>query len=89
MGWTSHLFSDMLTGEGVRLVCWNKFKVRFVPKKIGNFRFNTGRGWEEFVYKTTRIINIPLGFAAVVYPMVFTPAGVEVIDKVRTLTTGG
>lgn len=33
-GWISHLFSDMLTSEGVRLFCWLKFKIKFVPRKI-------------------------------------------------------
>jgi membrane-bound metal-dependent hydrolase YbcI (DUF457 family) len=88
LGWTSHLVSDMLTGEGVRLFCWWKFKVRFVPKKIGKFRFNTGKQWEAFVYKVTRIINVPLGFIAVTYPMLFTPSGQELIIKIKSLIGG-
>lgn len=87
MGWISHLVSDMLTGEGVRLFCFSKFKVRLVPKKIKlplckEFRFNTGKEWEAFVYKTTRIINILLGFIAVVFPMFFTPYGQQMIENV-------
>ena len=82
MGWISHLISDMLTGEGTRVACWNKKKIRFVPKKIGKFRFNTGKEWEAFVYKATRIINIPLGFIAVIYPMLFTPYGQQFIDNI-------
>lgn len=33
-GWVSHLISDMLTSAGVRLFCWNKKKIKFVPKKM-------------------------------------------------------
>lgn len=33
-GWVSHLISDMLTSAGVRLVCWSKFKLCLVPKKM-------------------------------------------------------
>ena len=33
-GWFSHLFSDMLSSDGVRLFCWLKtFKLRLVPKR--------------------------------------------------------
>ena len=47
-GWLSHIISDMMTGAGVRLVCWSKFKVSFVPRKFLWLRFNTGNEWEEF-----------------------------------------
>lgn len=69
-GWISHLFSDMLTGEGVRLFCFNKKKVRFVPRKIGNFKFNTGNEWEAFNYKTISIINKVLGVICLIYPFI-------------------
>lgn len=81
MGWTSHLFSDMLTSGGVRLFCWNKFKVKLVPKRLGKLTFSTGKSWEQFVYKTTRILNILLGFIAMVYPMVIAPLSVGFITK--------
>ena len=32
LGWVSHLFSDMLTSGGVRIFCFIKHKVAFVPK---------------------------------------------------------
>lgn len=33
-GWFSHLFSDMLSSDGIRLFCFNsKLKLRLVPKK--------------------------------------------------------
>lgn len=69
-GWVSHLFSDSLTSEGVRLFCWNKkIKIKFVPKKIGKLRFNTGNEWEEFNYKLMKKINIILGLICAVYPV--------------------
>lgn len=33
-GWMSHLFSDMLTSAGVRIVCWSNKKAAFVPKEL-------------------------------------------------------
>lgn len=68
-GWISHEFSDMLNGTGVRLVCFMKFKVALVPKKIGKLRFNTGNEWEAFVYKIIKIINIILGVVTLIYPL--------------------
>ena len=32
LGWASHLFSDMLTSEGVRLICFINYKVALVPR---------------------------------------------------------
>lgn len=69
-GWISHLFSDMMTSAGVRLFCFLKFKVRFVPKKIGKLRFNTGNEWEKFNYKTISILNKLVGFISLVYPFI-------------------
>lgn len=69
-GWCSHLFSDMLTPEGVRLVCWSKLKLKFVPRAIGSIKFNTGGSWEEFNYKTMRIINIVIGIISVLLPFI-------------------
>lgn len=69
-GWGSHLFSDMLTPEGVRLVCWNNFKLKFVPRAVGRLKFNTGGSWEEFNYKTMRIINIIIGVISILLPFI-------------------
>lgn len=69
-GWVSHIFSDMLTSAGVRLVCSKKFKVALVPKNIGSFRFNTGHEWEEFNFKVIKFINMGLGFICLIYPMI-------------------
>lgn len=33
-GWISHLFSDMLTSDGVRVLCFRKKKISFVPRKL-------------------------------------------------------
>ena len=89
MGWMSHLASDMLTGEGVRLVCWRSNKIRFVPKKIFKFTFSTGKEWEAFVYRVTRIVNIPMGFIAFVFPMFFTPSGQQFVNNVKNFVFGG
>lgn len=67
-GWISHLFSDMLTSAGVRLVCFLDFKIKLVPKRIGKLRFNTGNEWEAFNYKMVSIINKILGLLSVIYP---------------------
>ena len=69
-GWISHLFSDMLTSEGVRLICFLKFKIKLVPKKIGKLRFNTGNEWEAFNYKVVKILNIFLAIGCLVYPFI-------------------
>lgn len=69
-GWISHLFSDMLTSEGVRLFCWNKkLKLKFVPKKLGGLRFNTGNEWEKFNYTLMKYANIILGLICITYPI--------------------
>lgn len=70
-GWVSHLFSDMMTSAGVRLICFlPKSKIKFVPKKIGKLRFNTGNAWESFNYKVIRVINILLGICILIYPII-------------------
>lgn len=67
-GWISHIFSDMLTHAGVRVLCFSNNKIALVPKSIGSLRFNTGNEWESFVYKAMKIINIPLGMFILVLP---------------------
>lgn len=69
IGWISHLFSDMLTGEGVRIFCWYKKKIAFVPKKILGFKFNTGDKWEQFNYNLLGMINTLLILLAITYPI--------------------
>lgn len=68
-GWVSHLFSDMLTSAGVRLLFFIKKPIALVPKKIGKFRFNTGHEWEAFNYKIIKGINIFLGVVCLLYPL--------------------
>lgn len=64
LGWGSHLFADMLTPQGVRLVCWRKFKVRLVPKWA---MFATNSKWEDVCYKFVRVVNTLAGLAYVVW----------------------
>lgn len=68
-GWISHLFSDMLTSAGVRVICFINKKVKLVPRKLGPIVFNTGHEWEAFNYKVIKIINILLGVACLMYPL--------------------
>lgn len=68
-GWLSHLFSDMLTSDGVRIVFWSKKKLALVPKKIGKLRFNTGNEWEGFVYTAMQYINVLAAIICFVYPI--------------------
>lgn len=70
-GWISHLFSDMLTSAGIRVICFINKKVRLVPKKIGKLRFNTGHEWEAFNYKVIKVLNIFLGIICLVYPILY------------------
>lgn len=69
-GWISHLFSDMLTSAGVRIVCFSKIIVRLVPKKIGKLRFNTGNEWEKFNYNAIDKLNKILGLICIIYPLI-------------------
>lgn len=69
-GWISHMFADMLNGVGVRLFCWNKMHVAFVPKQLFGFRFNTGHEWEAFNYKVIKMINVLLGVVCLIYPFI-------------------
>ena len=70
-GWVSHMIADMFTSEGVRLFCFSKMKVAFVPRKLGPIVFNTGHSWEEFNYRMVRIINIALGVICLIYPFLY------------------
>lgn len=70
-GWISHMFSDMLTSAGVRVVFFINKKVRLVPKKIGSLKFNTGHEWEAFNYKFIKLLNILLGIVCITYPLFY------------------
>lgn len=83
-GWISHLFSDMLTSAGVRLICFlPKSKISLVPKKIGKLRFNTGHEWEAFNFKIIRVINIVLGIYTLIYPFIINNTISKIIDAWR------
>jgi membrane-bound metal-dependent hydrolase YbcI (DUF457 family) len=82
-GWVSHIFSDMLTSAGVRLICFLKVKIALVPKHIGKLRFNTGNEWEAFCFKSTRIINIVLGIFAIIYPLISLGYFNIILDKIN------
>ena len=71
-GWISHLFSDMLTHAGVRLLFFIPKKVAVVPKSIGGLKFNTGNVWEAFCYKQTKIVNVFLGIVGLLYPLILS-----------------
>ena len=70
LGWFSHLFGDMLNNAGVRLVCWNKFKIKLVPKKLFSLKFKTGEDWESFCSSFEKYINRLLGILVVIYPLI-------------------
>ena len=67
-GWISHLVADMFNGVGVRIVCWSKKTVAFVPRKLFGIHFNTGGDWEIFNYKVMRMADVIFGLIALVYP---------------------
>ena len=83
-GWISHLFSDMLTSAGVRIVCFSSYKVKLVPKKIGKLRFNTGNEWEKFNYKVIKKTNIILGIISILYPIITNEKIISFITKLTT-----
>lgn len=83
-GWTSHIFSDMLTSAGVRGTCFSSTKLKFVPKKIGSFRFNTGNEWEEFNYKTIKKLNMVMGTICILYPFIHK----QLFNMLNTIVRG-
>lgn len=72
-GWISHLFSDMLSSQGVYISCLSNTMIKFVPKSLFSFKFNTGGAWENFCYNAIRIINNVTGFIVIVYPFLCIP----------------
>lgn len=45
---------------------FKKGKLKLAHKEV--FRFNTGDGWEEFVYKCTNVVNLFLEILAITFP---------------------
>ena len=84
-GWISHIFSDMLTSAGVRVICFIPFKLAFVPKHIGKLRFNTGNEWEAFCYKSTRVINVFIGLLAIIYPFIANSQINSLFEQVQNI----
>lgn len=83
-GWVSHLIADMMTSAGVRLFCWNKkLIIKLVPKSIGKLKFNTGNEWEDFVFKTVKLINIGLGLACLLYPIIIDGTLIKMIESIN------
>lgn len=80
-GWVSHLFSDMLTTDGIYILVICKKRLSIVPKKIGKLRFNTGGDWEKFNYKFIKATNKVAGTICVLYPIIIN----LVIPKIRQL----
>lgn len=84
-GWGSHLLSDMMTGAGVRLVCWSKFKVAFVPRKFLWMRFNTGNEWEDFNYFVIKLLNIGIGTVALVFPALHSGRLDPILEAIKNM----
>ena len=83
-GWVSHLFSDMLTSAGVRLICFiPKLKIKLVPKKIGKLKFNTGHEWENFNFRIIKVLKIVLGVYTLIYPILTSNMLINIIEKWR------
>lgn len=81
-GWVSHMFSDMLTPEGIRIVFWSKYKLAFVPKRLFGISFSTGSSWEAFNYKTMRVINAVLTIVGLLYPIL---TNAEYVNKIMNI----
>lgn len=70
-GWISHLFSDLLTIGGIRILFWQRKVVKIVPKQIGKMKFNTGGEWEKFNYKFIKVTNKIIGVICLIYPILY------------------
>ena len=81
-GWFSHIVADMMTSAGVRITCISDFKLKLVPRKIGELKFNTGNEWERFVYKCTRIINMIMGTLCLIYPFLRSGYVYELLNSI-------
>lgn len=80
LGWLSHLWSDMLTSAGVRVICFAPFKIALVPKKIFSLRFKTGEEWETFVSKFTQVVNVIVGIVALAFPLLINGQAQQIIE---------
>lgn len=69
-GWITHLIADMLTLDGVYLLCGSKKRTALVPKKLFGLKFNTGGAWEDFVFRVATVMEWLFCLAAAVYPVV-------------------
>ena len=88
LGWLSHLFLDMLTSGKIRLFCFSKFKIGFVPRKIFKLKFNTGGEWEQFVYTVTKILNILVGIVVILFPLIYTGKLESILGSLKFLKKG-
>lgn len=71
VGWLSHLFSDMLTPGGVRILFFYKKTLEFVPKKLLGFSFSTGSLWEDMVFRVAQIVNVGVLIICVSFPLLY------------------
>ena len=58
----------MLSSTGVYITCLSNITIKFVPKQLFGFKFNTGGAWENFCFNLIRIINFLTGLFVIVYP---------------------
>ncbi len=70
IGWLSHLFSDMLNAEGIRILFFLKFHLALVPKQFMGIKFKTGEEWEGLVLRFTKMLNLVIWLAALALPFV-------------------
>lgn len=73
-GWFSHLFSDMLSSGGVRILCWlKKSTVSLVPKQVNLVKniiaslFIIGISVISFIVRLYDVISISIMILGVVY----------------------
>jgi inner membrane protein len=71
VGWLSHLFSDMLTPGGVRVLFFSRKTLEFVPRKLLGFSFSTGSLWEDMVFRVAQMVNIGVLIICVTFPIFF------------------
>ena len=57
--------------SGNRSFFSKKLTIKFVPKKIGKLRFNTGGDWENFVCGLIKVINTILCLICLAYPFIY------------------
>lgn len=89
-GWFSHLFSDMLSSDGVRIFCWSKkSKISLVPKQANLVKniiaslLIIGVGVLTFILRLHDVISISILILGVVY------LGFSLYIKNMKFNTGG